>query len=294
MKQTAWKLGLYSKVLLAIIAVTLVGVLVGQPPGKIAAEEEPGEFDKVILTEALITEFMEKMRTIKSEFHTEALMPYISKEYFGSRWLDHYDFEVNSYDPWKGLEFRILEVKLPYVDVEIITGTTNKETAQLRFRVVREQNKVVLFPSRAQKTKYGNWVDPWWASTAGGKTAEDLHRLLEDFLEAIEERESKEEVAPPLPFIFENVTVWEVFKRDTGAILGTKLKGEVINQSGVTYKYTTRFQVTLYNRTGGVLGSGSFTLFGLRDSQRKSFEVTIYGADPADVKNWKIEFDRGS
>jgi len=294
MKQTAWKLGLYSKVILAIIAVTLVGVLVGQPPGKIAAEEELGEFDKVILTEALIAEFMEKMRTIKSEFHTEALMPYISKEYFGSRWLDHYDFEVNSYDPGEGLEFRILEVKLPYVDVEIITGTTNKETAQLRFRVVREQNKVVLFPSRAQKTKYGNWVDPWWASTAGGKTAEDLHRRLEDFLEALKERESKEEVAPPVPFLFENVTTWKVFSRDTGVTLGTKLKGEVINQSGVTYEYSAEFQVTLYGLSGGVAGSRSFRLFGLRDGQKKPFEVTIYGPDPDDVFNWKIEFDRGS
>ncbi|MBA7666408.1 hypothetical protein ES703_74488 [subsurface metagenome] len=287
MKQRSWKVGWYSKVVLTVIAVSLGGLLVRQAPIEVKAEQEFNidEYIEYGLTradcEALITKFMQKVCTTESwtaiELITQVLMPYISKEYFESRWLNPDDFDVNFYSP---SEFRILKVKIPYVDVEIIGGTETKWTKQLRFKVIREQNSFVIFPSRVEKTAYGNWVDPWWAIREEGIT--------------IGEIEPKKEVAPREPFLFENVTVWKVFKRDTGAVLGTELKGEVINQSGVSYNYSTWFQVTLYDRTGGVLGSKSFMLFGLRDGQRKPFEVTIYGADPADVQNWKIGFDRGS
>ena len=105
---------------------------------------------------------------------------------------------------------------------------------------------------------------------------------------------TKEEVTPPVPFLFENVTVWEISRVRSGAVLGTRLKGEVINQSGVTYNSHVWFRVTLYDRAGEVLGWREFTTFDLKDGQRKPFEVPFYGVNPGDVWNWKIEFDRGS
>jgi len=269
MKQATWRVGLYSKVVLTVIAVSLVGLLVRKAPIEVKAEQEfdIDEYIEYGLTradcEALITKFMEKACTTGSwttiELITQVLMPYISKEYFESRWLNPDDFDVNFYNP---SEFRILKVKIPYIDVEIIGGTESKWTKQLRFKVVREQDRFFLFPSRAEKTAYGNWVDPWWAIKEEGIT--------------IGEIEPKKEVAPREPFLFENVTIWKLYKRDTGAVLGTELKGEVINQSGVSYNYGTWFQVTLYGHTGGVSGSKSFMLFGLRDGQTKSFDVTFY------------------
>lgn len=40
MKQATWRLGLYSKVVLTVIAVSLVGLLVRQLPGKVEAKPE--------------------------------------------------------------------------------------------------------------------------------------------------------------------------------------------------------------------------------------------------------------
>jgi len=286
MRQATWRVGWYSRVVLTVIAVSLVGLLLGQAPIEVEAEQEfdIDEYIEYGLTrancEALITKFMEKTCTgswTDIELSTQVLMPYISKEYFESRLLNPDDFDVNFYIP---SEFRILKVKIPYVDVEITGGTETKWTKRLRFKVIKEQNSFVIFPSRAEKTAYGNWVDPWWAIKEEGITTGEI--------------EPKKEVAPREPFLFENVTIWKLYKRDTGAVLGTELKGEVINQSGVSYNYGTWFQVTLYGHTGGVSGSKSFMLFGLRDGQRKSFEVTIYGVDPSDIRDWKIEFDRGS
>lgn len=267
----------------------VVFALVRQLPRVVEAKEALDESDKVILAEALVTEFMGKMCTVKSESHTEVLMPYISREYFHSRWLDPDNFRVNSYDLAGGLEFRILKVKPPYVDVEVITGTTSKETAQLRFRVIRHQNRFFLFPSRAKKTKHGNWVDPWWASTVERATVEDFH----EFIEALGEIEPKEEVTPPVPFLFENVRVWKIYRLRSGAVLGTELTGEIVNQSGITYNRAW-FRVTLYGAAGKVLGWREFALFDVRDGERKRFKVLFYDIKPSDVRNRKIEFERGS
>jgi len=105
---------------------------------------------------------------------------------------------------------------------------------------------------------------------------------------------TKEEVTPPVPFLFENVTVWEISRVGSGAVLGTRLKGEVMNQSGVTYNSHAWFKVTLYGVAGKVLGWREFTTFDLRDGERKSFKVTFYDINLSDVWDWKIEFDRGS
>jgi len=280
MRQATWRVGWYSRVVLTVIAVSLVGLLLGQAPIEVEAEQEfdIDEYIEYGLTrancEALITKFMEKACTgswTDIELSTQVLMPYISKEYFESRLLNPDDFDVNFYIP---SEFRILKVKIPYVDVEITGGTETKWTKRLRFKVIREQNSFVIFPSRAEKTPHGNWVDPWWAIRA--------------------EEITKEEVTPSVPFLFENVTVWEISRLRSGALLGTSLKGEVVNQSGVTYKSHAWFRVTLYDRAGEVLEWREFTTFDLRDGERKSFKVTFYDINLSDVWDWKIEFDRGS
>lgn len=268
---------MYSKVVLTVIAVSFVGLLVGQLPRRVEAQaENPRREEKLSEGEAreLVKEFMEKM---PYDYSDEVLMSYISKEYFESRWLNPDDFEVNLYKYLS--EFRILEVKLPYVDVEMIGGTEIKRTTRLRFKVIREQNSFVIFPSRAEKTAYGNWVDPWWAIREEGMT--------------IGEIEPKKEVAPREPFLFENVTVWEISRLRSGAVLGTRLTGEVVNQSGVTYNSHAWFKVTLYNRAGEVLGWREFTTFEFRDGERKRFKVFFNDVDSSDV-DWKIEFDRGS
>lgn len=276
MKQATWRVGLYSKAVLTIIAASLVGLLLGQAPIEVKAEQEfdIDEYIEYVFTEALITEFMEKAVS-KLGPYPEGLMPYISKEYFESRWLNPDDFEVNFYSP---SEFRILKVNPPYVDVEMIGGTETKWTTRLRFKVIREQNSFVIFPSRAEKTAYGNWVDPWWAIREEG----------------IIKRITKDEVAPPVPFLFENVTVWEISRLRSGAVLGTRLTGEVVNQSGVTYNSHAWFKVTLYNRAGEVLGWREFTTFEFRDGERKRFKVFFNDVDSSDVWDWKIEFERGS
>lgn len=276
MNQATWRLGLYSKVVLTVIAVSFVGLLVGQLPRRVEAQaENPRREEKLSegKTRELVKEFMEKM---PYDYSDEVLMSYISKEYFESRWLNPDDFEVNLYKYLS--EFRILEVKLPYVDVEMIGGTEIKRTTRLRFKVIREQNSFVIFPSRAEKTAYGNWVDPWWAIKEEGIT--------------IGEIEPKKEVVPREPFLFENVTVWKI-SLFSGAALGTRLTGEVVNQSGVTYNSHAWFKVTLYNRAGEVLGWREFTTFEFRDGERKRFKVFFNDVDSSDV-DWKIEFDRGS
>ncbi len=87
MKQATWRVGWYSKVVLTIIAVSLVGLLVRQASIKVKAEQEFDWIDKYIAcyqptkaltTKALITKFMEKMRY---DCSNEVLMSYISKEY---------------------------------------------------------------------------------------------------------------------------------------------------------------------------------------------------------------------
>ena len=279
MKQATWRVGLYSKVILTIIAVSLVGLLLEQTPVEVKAEQElneiTNEFLLILFTEDLITEFMEKAVS-KLGPYPEGLMPYISKEYFESRWLNPDDFEVNFYSP---SEFRILKVNPPYVDMEIIGGTETKWTKRLRFKVIREQNSFVIFPSRAEKAPYGNWVDPWWAIKEEGIT--------------IGEIEPKKEVAPREPFLFENVTVWKI-SRFTGAVLGTRLTGEVVNQSGVTYNSHAWFRVTLYGAAGKVFGWREFTTFEFRDGERKRLKVFFNDVNSSDVWDWKIEFERGS
>jgi len=271
MREATSRVGLYRKVCLTVIAVSLVGLLAGQLPSGVKAEEELSELDEYILTKALVTEFMEKACASKFPRPTEVLMSYLSEAYFESRWLNRDDFKVNFYYP---SEFRILEVNPPYVDVEIIGGAKSKWTERLRFKAIREQNSFVIFPSRAEKTAHGNWVDPWWAIRA--------------------EEITKEEVTPSVPFLFENVTVWEISRLRSGALLGTSLKGEVVNQSGVTYKSHAWFRVTLYDSAGKVLGWREFTTFDLREGERKSFKVTFYDINLSDVWDWKIEFERGS
>lgn len=117
----------------------------------------------------------------------------------------------------------------------------------------------------------------------------DEARKLKD----IQKRESREGVAPSEPFRFENVVVWKISRLRSGAVLGTRLTGEVVNQSGVTYNSHAWFKVTLYNRAGEVLGWREFTTFEFRDGERKRFKVFFNDVDSSDV-DWKIEFDRGS
>ena len=290
MRQATWKGRVCSKVILALITVSLVELLVGQLLREVKAEEELGEFDRYILTEGLVAEFMEKMCTI-TESRTKVLMSYISKEYFESRWLDPGDFGVNSYSP---SDFRILVVEPPYVDVELVFGTTSDKTAQLRFKVIIEQNKLLLFPSRAEKTMYGNWVDPWWARKGAGITDEDLHTVKRLLGRPAKETESKEEALPPRPFLFENVELWKIFRVRSGAVLGTSLTGEVLNQSGVSYDKIAWFKATLYNSAGEALGFREFAVHGLKDGEKKPFKVRFDGIMPGEVSDWKIEFDRGN
>lgn len=88
-------------------------------------------------------------------------------------------------------------------------------------------------------------------------------------------------------FLFDNVTL---SSRLSGIV---DLKGEVLNQSGVTYNSLVLLQVTLYNSDNGVIGSKAFSLFGLKDGQTKSFDVAVFGVDLGDIFDWKIEFDKG-
>jgi len=288
LRQTTWKGDLHSKVILAVITMSLVGLLAASSLRKAEAQKELTDFDRRILTKALVTEFMEKMCATP---RTEVLMPYISKEYFESRWLDPTDFVVNSYSP---SDFWILEVELPYVDVELAFGTASDKTAQLRFKVVVEQNKLLLFPSTAEKTMYGNWVDPWWASKGVGMAGQDLHTVKRLLGRPAKETESKEETFPPRPFLFENVELWKIFRVRSGAVLGTSLTGEVLNQSGVSYDKIAWFKVTLYNSAGEALGFREFAVQDLKDGEKKPFEVRFHDIMPGDVSDWKIEFDRGS
>jgi len=89
------------------------------------------------------------------------------------------------------------------------------------------------------------------------------------------------------PFLFDNVTI---SSRVNGIV---DLKGEVLNQSGVTYSYAAYFQATLYDSDDGVIGSQSFSLLGLKDGQTKSFDVAVLGVNLDDIYDWKIEFDKG-
>jgi len=112
-------------------------------------------------------------------------------------------------------------------------------------------------------------------------------------LRGVQRREPREGVISSVPFLFENVTVWEISRLRSGTILGTRLTGEVVNQSGVTYNSHAWFKVTLYNRAGEVLGWREFTTFEFRDGERKRFKVFFNDVDSSDV-DWKIEFERGS
>ncbi len=89
------------------------------------------------------------------------------------------------------------------------------------------------------------------------------------------------------PFLFDNVTL---SSRVSGIV---DLKGEVLNQSGVTYNSLVFLQVTLYNSDNGVIGSEAFSLLGLKDGQAKSFDVAVFGVNLDDIYEWKIEFDKG-
>ncbi len=88
-------------------------------------------------------------------------------------------------------------------------------------------------------------------------------------------------------FLFKSVTMSSSFD---GIV---NLKGEVLNQSGITHDSLVFFQVTLYNNDTGVIGSQSFLLSGLKDGQTKSFDVAVLGVDLDDIYDWKIEFDKG-
>jgi len=111
--------------------------------------------------------------------------------------------------------------------------------------------------------------------------------------EVTDEVRRLEGVISSVPFLFENETVWKI-SRLTGAVLGTRLTGEVVNQSGVTYNSHAWFKVTLYNRAGEVLGWREFTTFEFRDGEKKRFKVFFNDVDSSDVGDWKIEFKRGS
>ena len=113
-------------------------------------------------------------------------------------------------------------------------------------------------------------------------------------LRGAQRREPREGVISSVPFLFQNVTVWKISRLRSGAVLGTRLTGEVVNQSGVTYNSHAWFKVTLYNRAGEVLGWREFTTFEFRDGERKRFKVFFNDVDSSDVWDWKIEFERGS
>lgn len=105
------------------------------------------------------------------------------------------------------------------------------------------------------------------------------------------------QVAPPTgpdytKFKWANITHWTVTNRQTGAVIGYTMKGEVTNETGRDFSYVT-FSLTLYDVTGKVIGSGSFSLTGLRNGQTKPFEVTVYGVDPNKIWDWNLEYDRG-
>ena len=102
-----------------------------------------------------------------------------------------------------------------------------------------------------------------------------------------EAKQSDSEIPELEPFLFDNVTL---SSRLSGIV---DLKGEVLNQSGLTYDSLVFLQVTLYNSDDGVIGSKAFSLLGLKDGQTKSFDVTVFGVNLDDIYEWKIEFDRG-
>ena len=107
-------------------------------------------------------------------------------------------------------------------------------------------------------------------------------------VKAKSEAEQSDSGIPELePFLFDNVTL---SSRLSGIV---DLKGEVLNQSGVTYSSLVFFQVTLYNSDDGVIGSKAFSLLGFKDGQTKSFDVTVFGVDLDDIYEWKVEFDKG-
>lgn len=127
-----------------------------------------------------------------------------------------------------------------------------------------------------------------------GTLSLDDWTIFSEFLRTREREEIEKEIASPEPFLFENVTLWEISRLRSGAILGTRLTGEVVNQSGVTYNSHAWFKVTLYNRAGEVLGWREFTTFEFRDGEKKRFKVFFNDVDSSDVGDWKIEFKRGS
>jgi len=96
------------------------------------------------------------------------------------------------------------------------------------------------------------------------------------------------------PFLFENIEIWKISRVRSGAILGTEITGEIVNQSGVNYVSHAWFRVTLYGSQGEVLGGREFTTFDLKDGQRKKFEAEFYNVESNRVSDYKIEFDRGS
>lgn len=89
-----------------------------------------------------------------------------------------------------------------------------------------------------------------------------------------------------------NITHWTVSNRNTGAIIGYEMKGEVTNETGKDFSLVF-FNLTLYDISGKVIGSNSFMISGLRNGQTKPFDVTVYGVDSNKIWDWKLEYDRG-
>ena len=105
--------------------------------------------------QAVVKKFLNTMKKYGgSERLSDELIVFLSPEYFKSRDIDPAGLKVNNYVIE---DFKILRVSGSYVDAKVYSNT-NQRTHWIRFKMVREENRIFIEPSCVD----GGYVDPWW------------------------------------------------------------------------------------------------------------------------------------